>query len=94
MPSMLLLPPCSQYKLFLLRIKISGSRVPRTLDMMARQGFSTSRLGLWTRRRFSGGSRMGLCVPVMMAMGRQRESTRSWWCLFAYVFSRLVVAIV
>ena len=33
---------------------------PSTLDMMAMQGFSGWRLGLWTRSVFSGGSRIGL----------------------------------
>lgn len=40
--------------------------VPRTLDMMAMQGFSTARLGLCTRSVLRGGSRMALCRPVML----------------------------
>ena len=39
---------------------------PRTEDMMAMHGCSLWRFGFLTRRTLSGGSRMGLCVPVMM----------------------------
>lgn len=38
--------------------------------MMAMHGFSGWRLGLCTRRVLSGGSRMGLWDPAMMAEGR------------------------
>lgn len=47
--------------------------------MMVMQGFSGARLGLCTRRVLSGGSRMGLCLPVMVGDGagavRGRAST-------------------
>lgn len=61
---------------------IGRADVPRTLDMMAMQGFSTARLGLCTRSVLRGGSRMALCRPVMLgellfrAGGRRRR--RNW----------------
>lgn len=35
--------------------------------MMAMQGFSGTRFGLCTRRAFSGGRRIGLCAPDIVA---------------------------
>lgn len=43
--------------------------VPRTLDMMAMQGFSGWRLGLCTRSVFSGGRRMAFALPDMFFLG-------------------------
>lgn len=52
--------------------------------MMAMQGFSGTRLGLWTRRALRGGRRMGLCVPVMVVVLCVRLLFwKSWRCLLS-----------
>ena len=62
---------------YIIAVKGGGGRggredIPRTLDMMAMQGFSTLCLGLCTRRVLSGGSRMGLWVAFMAGRAAAR----------------------